>query len=67
VAIHHHHLCAEKDTSKSSFSPKTYAKPIGVVEYRLQSQLPVALEGKLPSPEQLDAAVRSVLPPKPKR
>jgi predicted nuclease of restriction endonuclease-like (RecB) superfamily len=57
-------LCAEKDNLEVEFSLKTKANPIGVAEYRLQSQLPAALQGKLPTPEQLDAAVRSVLPPK---
>ncbi len=33
-------------------------------KYRLQSQLPPALKGKLPTAEQLDEAVRSVLPAK---
>lgn len=57
-------LCAEKDNLEVEFSLKTKANPIGVAEYRLQSQLPAALRGKLPTPEQLDAAVRSVLPAK---
>lgn len=60
-------LCAEKDNLEVEFSLKTKANPIGVAEYRLQSHLPPALQGKLPTPEQLDAAVRSVLPPHKKR
>ena len=60
-------LCAEKDNLEVEFSLKTKANPIGVAEYRLQSQLPAALQGKLPTPEQLDAAVRSVLPAKRRR
>jgi predicted nuclease of restriction endonuclease-like (RecB) superfamily len=55
-------LCAEKDNLEVEFSLKTKSNPIGVAEYRLQSKLPPALKGKLPSPEQLDRAVRSVLP-----
>lgn len=57
-------LCAENDKLEVEFSLKTKANPIGVAEYRLQSKLPPALKGKLPPPEQLDAAVRSVLPAK---
>jgi hypothetical protein len=60
-------LCAEKDNLEVEFSLKTKANPIGVAEYQLQSQLPAALKGKLPTPEQLDAAVRSVLPAQRKR
>lgn len=57
-------LCAEKDNLEVEFSLKTKANPIGVAEYRLQSRLPASLKGKLPTPEQLDAALRPVLPAK---
>jgi predicted nuclease of restriction endonuclease-like (RecB) superfamily len=57
-------LCAEKDNLEVEFALKTKANPIGVAEYRLQAKLPLALRGKLPTPEQLGAAVRSVLPAK---
>jgi len=40
----------------------TKANPIGVATYELQSKLPPAMKGKLPSARQLRAAVRSVLP-----
>jgi predicted nuclease of restriction endonuclease-like (RecB) superfamily len=56
-------LCAAKDSLEVEFSLKSKANPIGVAEYQLQSKLPPALKGKLPTPQQLDAAVRSVLPP----
>jgi predicted nuclease of restriction endonuclease-like (RecB) superfamily len=55
-------LCAAKDNLEVEFSLKTKANPIGVAEYTLQGSLPVAMKGKLPSREQLDEAVRSVLP-----
>jgi len=41
---------------------RTKANPIGVATYELQSKLPPAMRGKLPSARQLRAAVRSVLP-----
>lgn len=55
-------LCAEKDNLEVEFSLKTKANPIGVAEYHLQSSLPPALKGKLPSGKQLNDVVRSVLP-----
>jgi predicted nuclease of restriction endonuclease-like (RecB) superfamily len=55
-------LCAEKDNLEVEFSLKTKANPIGVAEYHLQSSLPPALKGKLPTRKQLNDVVRSVLP-----
>lgn len=60
-------LCAEKDNLEVEFSLKTKTNPIGVAEYHLQSQLPASLQGKLPTPEQLDVALRSVVPSRAKR
>ena len=55
-------LCAEKDNLEVEFSLKTKTNPIGVAEYNLQSSLPPALKGKLPTRKQLNDVVRSVLP-----
>lgn len=51
-------LCAEKNDVEVEFALKTKGNPIGVAEYQLQSSLPSELRGKLPSAEQLAAAVR---------
>jgi predicted nuclease of restriction endonuclease-like (RecB) superfamily len=55
-------LCAEKDDIEVEYALRTKANPIGVATYELQSKLPPAMKGKLPSARQLRAAVRSVLP-----
>ncbi|MFT3799821.1 MAG: PDDEXK nuclease domain-containing protein [Burkholderiaceae bacterium] len=55
-------LCAEKDNLEVEFALRSKANPIGVAEYHLQPQLPQDLRGKLPSPRQLQQAVRSALP-----
>lgn len=61
-------LCAEKDNLEVEFSLKTKANPIGVAEYQFVPKLPAGLKGKLPSAQQLTAALRTeVLRAKPKR
>jgi predicted nuclease of restriction endonuclease-like (RecB) superfamily len=55
-------LCAEKDDVEVEFALKSKTNPIGVAEYRLQSQLPAELKGKLPTAKQLTAVVREILP-----
>ncbi len=55
-------LCAEKDDIEVEYALRTKANPIGVATYELQSKLPPAMRGKLPSARQLRAVVRSVLP-----
>jgi predicted nuclease of restriction endonuclease-like (RecB) superfamily len=55
-------LCAEKDNLEVEFALKTKTNPIGVAEYQLQPRLPPEYRGKLPTPQQLTDAVRSVLP-----
>ena len=55
-------LCAEKDDVEVEFALKSKANPIGVAEYRLQSQLPAELKGKLPTAKQLTAVVREIMP-----
>ena len=55
-------LCAEKDDIEVEYALRTKANPIGVAAYQLQSILPVAMKGKLPTAKQLSAAVRAALP-----
>ena len=55
-------LCAEKDNLEVEYALKTKGNPIGVAEYRLQPRLPAAFKGKLPTVNQLTAAIRPVLP-----
>lgn len=55
-------LCAARDDVEVEFALKSKMNPIGVAEYRLQSQLPTELKGKLPTAKQLTAVVREILP-----
>lgn len=55
-------LCAEKDNLAVEFSLKSKTNPIGVAEYQLQRALPSELHGKLPSADQLQAAIGTLLP-----
>jgi predicted nuclease of restriction endonuclease-like (RecB) superfamily len=55
-------LCAEKDEVEVEYALRTKANPIGVAVYQLQTKLPAALKGKLPTAQQLADVVRSVLP-----
>lgn len=55
-------LCAEKDDVEVEFALKSKMNPIGVAEYRMQSQLPAEFKGKLPTAKQLADVVREVLP-----
>ena len=57
-------LCAEKDDVEVEFALKSKTNPIGVAAYQLQSKLPGAMKGKLPTAKQLSEAVRSALPGK---
>lgn len=57
-------LCAEKDDVEVEYALKTKQNPIGVAEYELQSKLPAALKGKLPTVKQLTDVVRTALPAK---
>jgi predicted nuclease of restriction endonuclease-like (RecB) superfamily len=50
-------LCAEKDNVEVEFSLKTKTNPIGVAEYQLMPTLPKELRGKLPSANELRAAL----------
>jgi predicted nuclease of restriction endonuclease-like (RecB) superfamily len=55
-------LCAKKDDIEVEFALKTKLNPIGVAEYQLQPRLPAKFKGRLPTAEQLAAAVRDVMP-----
>jgi predicted nuclease of restriction endonuclease-like (RecB) superfamily len=55
-------LCAEKDDVEVEYALRTKANPIGVAAYKLQSKLPDALKGKLPTARQLSDVVRAALP-----
>jgi len=57
-------LCAEKDDVEVEYALKTKHNPIGVAEYQLQSKLPPAMKGKLPTARQLADVVRATLPEK---
>ena len=55
-------LCAEKDDVEVEYALRAKTNPIGVAVYQLQSKLPAALKGKLPTAKQLADVVRSVVP-----
>jgi predicted nuclease of restriction endonuclease-like (RecB) superfamily len=57
-------LCAEKDDVEVEYALRTKANPIGVAVYQLQTKLPAALKGKLPTAKQLADVVRAALPEK---
>ncbi len=50
-------LCAEKDDVEVEFALKSKTNPIGVAEYYLEPSLPKELRGKLPTAEELGAAI----------
>ena len=50
-------LCAEKDDVEVEFALKSKVNPIGVAEYQLKPTLPKELKGKLPTAEELGAAI----------
>ncbi|MEZ5386343.1 MAG: PDDEXK nuclease domain-containing protein [Prosthecobacter sp.] len=52
-------LCAEKDDVEVEYALRTKTNPIGVAAYALQSKLPGALKGRLPTAKQLADIVRS--------
>lgn len=52
-------LCAEKDDVEVEYALRTKTNPIGVAAYTLQSKLPGALKGRLPTAKQLAEIVRS--------
>ena len=55
-------LCAEKDDVEVEYALRAKKNPIGVAAYELQSKLPAAMKGKLPTAKQLADVVRAVLP-----
>lgn len=52
-------LCAEKDDVEVEYALRSKANPIGVAAYEMQSKLPGALKGKLPTAKQLSDIVRA--------
>ena len=50
-------LCAEKDDVEVEFALRSKGNPIGVAEYQLKPTLPKELKGKLPTAEELGAAI----------
>ncbi len=50
-------LCAEKDDVVVEFALKSKTNPIGVAEYQLKPTLPKELKGKLPTADELGAAI----------
>jgi predicted nuclease of restriction endonuclease-like (RecB) superfamily len=53
-------LCKTKNKVLAEYALKDINKPIGIAEYRLTESIPENLRGKLPSIEELEAALRSV-------
>jgi predicted nuclease of restriction endonuclease-like (RecB) superfamily len=54
-------LCAEKDDVEVEYALRSKANPIGVATYQLQTTLPPALKGKLPTVKQLADVVQATL------
>jgi len=53
-------LCRNKQQTTVEFTFQDLEKPIGILTYRLQNDLPESMQGALPSPERLQqAAIRS--------
>ncbi|VFM98626.1 MAG: Protein of unknown function (DUF1016) [Candidatus Kentron sp. G] len=46
-------LCKEKNRTVVEYALHEAGKPIGVATYEITSTLPKALEGQLPSPEEI--------------
>ncbi|MBL0127770.1 MAG: DUF1016 family protein [Flavobacteriales bacterium] len=55
-------LCAEKDGLEVEYSLRSKSNPIGVADYAFTRKLPKNLSGKLPTAQELEAAVRLVIP-----
>jgi len=51
-------LCTGKDNLVVEYSLKTRGNPIGVANYEVTSKLPAELQGRLPSADELRAALR---------
>ncbi len=46
-------LCKEKSRTVVEYALRDARKPIGVATYQIKKSLPKALQGQLPSPEQI--------------
>ena len=55
-------LCAEKNGLEVEYSLRSKSNPIGVAEYTFTRKLPKNLSGKLPTAQELEAALRLALP-----
>ena len=51
-------ICKSKDKTVVEYALKSTAHPIGVATYTLISKLPKALEGLLPSPEEISERIK---------
>jgi len=54
-------LCGSRSKTTVEFALQDIQKPIGVATYQLESNLPDSLKGSLPTAEQLELEVKSVL------
>lgn len=54
-------LCKGKKKTAAEYALRDVNKPIGVSTYQLRSSLPESLRGSLPTPEQLEMEMESVL------
>jgi predicted nuclease of restriction endonuclease-like (RecB) superfamily len=54
-------LCKGKKKTAAEYALRDVNKPIGVSTYQLQNSLPESLRGSLPTPEQLEMELESVL------
>jgi len=53
-------LCKTKDRTIVEYAIRNSRQPVGVAEYEIVSKLPKRLEGRLPSPEQIEKLLDSV-------
>lgn len=53
-------LCPEKDDIEVEYALRASNKPIGVAEYRLTTQLPDKLKGKIPTKEEIIQSLKKI-------
>ena len=54
-------LCKEKNKIVAEYALKDISKPIGVSEYKLCEHVPEEMEGTLPSIEELEEKLESIV------
>ena len=54
-------LCADQDGLEVEYALRSKGNPIGVARYKMASTLPKELKGKLPTADELRAALRNAL------